>query len=170
MSIMNPNTFVIPTSVGDLEVTIFGSGRAAVRAAGPDERIVVGKFAYRVTIYFAAGRDGEWISDTEPSAVPSVYHTDGRKYFNPAAPTIKAKVHAAAKQAVIQAVKDNPMAMAWADVELAKYNLDHADRKLDEAQKQLEVAQKARNEAEKKWYDAIDRETAVQLAVQAQHA
>lgn len=159
------NAINMMTKVGLMAVHIHDSDHALVRAAGDEERVQVGKFAYRVNLFFIRNSQGEWVVDPEYDS-HSVYHTEGKKYWTAPAPTIKARVVEAAKDALHKVLQANPMAGVSADVKRASAAWGQAQNALDKAREACEAAQQACNEAEKAFYAAMDRETAVQLALQ----
>lgn len=155
----------VETKLGKLVVYITDPNHACVRAGGPDERIQVGKFAYRVNLFFIWLGDDKWMLDPDFDS-NNIYHTDGKSYYTAAAKTIRAKVLAAAQEALATALRENPMTLITVKVNNAKTNWVNAEKALEKAQAACEAAQQACNEAEKAFYAAMDEETEVQFALQ----
>ena len=146
---------IVDTKIGPMAVLIFDN-RATVRGGNYAERVQVGKFEYRVNLYFVRDQDGTWREGDWKNQ--SVYRADMAKYFQDPAPTIKSKIVLAAEEALAKALQDNPLALLTAAADEARQRWVSAKSKLESLQTQLELAQQECNKAEKEYYAAEDRE------------
>lgn len=139
---MRSTTYTVTTPYGTVDVTFVDINRAYVHT-NHAHRLTVGKFKY--TLHYYGNRELDWHGKENAYNSAS---KEGVPYNQSSpAPTILAKLFAAARDAIRTALAENPRALLTAELEDADMAYASASRELDAAREAYHAAIEVNNAA-----------------------